>query len=96
MSDQRGLPKRGEGIVYISWDILEGRYSGCWEKRLDGRHAPVERLPHTGDLQRALEWGRERTSIVMVRPSFAPDVMYWGGHEPKPDRYSELPSLPDL
>lgn len=85
---------QGKGIVYIAWDEDEQRYRGYWERAPDGPPASLERLPHTPDMEAALTWALERTPIVMIRPHFAPGETYWGGGEPIPERFSELPPLP--
>jgi hypothetical protein len=41
-------------------------------------------MPRTRSLEEAIEWGRQRTSRVLIRPESDPGEYYWAGvGEPK-------------
>lgn len=85
---------QGTGTAYITWHAEAQVYSGYWDQWPDGPPAVLEQIPDTAVLLDAIAWARSRTPVVMVRPAFAPDTTFWGGTEPKPAEFGDLPSLP--
>jgi len=61
---------RRHGTVFIAEDIgapSPPRFSGYWEAEPDGPPAVLEQMPRTADLGQAIDWGRARAEIVLVR-----------------------------
>ena len=80
----------GTGTVFIAWDRLErwdqaggdlvgSVYRGYWDSLPDTAPAALEEMPRTESIDEAVEWGRKRTSRVLIRPESDPDVYYWAG-----------------
>ena|SRR5438132_8715330 len=71
---------RGTGTVWIAWDPVEERYFGYWDSSPDGKPGiPLEEMPRERSVLAAVEWGRQRTPRVLVRPEADFDVHYWAG-----------------
>ena len=80
----------GTGTVFIAWDRSErwdlaggeldgSMYLGYWDSLPDTAPAALEEMPRTESIDAAVEWGRKRTSRVLIRPESDPDVYYWAG-----------------
>jgi hypothetical protein len=72
------------GVVFIAWSELfpeRGFYSGYWD---GGPEGFLEQMPETPSIDAALEWGRERSDRVKIRPSWDSAHYYEGGSVPMP------------
>jgi hypothetical protein len=75
----------GTGTVWIAWHPDDKRYVGYWDSSTDGTPGiPLEEMPRERSVVAAVEWGRQRTPRVLVRPESDFGVHYWaGGGEPQ-------------
>lgn len=72
------------GVVFIAWTEFfsePGFYSGYCD---GGPEGFLEQMPETPSIDAALEWGRERSDRVRIRPSWDPAHYYEGGAVPVP------------
>jgi hypothetical protein len=71
--------RRPTGTVWIAWDPFDGRYTGYQDAAPDARPAFLEQMPETTDLHAALQWARERSDRIVVRPEHDWGTHYWAG-----------------
>jgi hypothetical protein len=75
---------RGTGTVFIAWEPEDRDYFGYWDSLPQAPASALEQMPRTRSLEEAIEWGRQRTSRVLIRPESDPGEYYWAGvGEPK-------------
>ena len=73
---------RGTGTVWIAWDPVDEHYFGYWDSSPDGKPGiPLEEMPREHSMVAAVEWGRQRTPRVLVRPEADFRMHYWAGAE---------------
>jgi hypothetical protein len=73
---------RGTGTVFAAWLSGEDGYDAYWDSLPDEQPSfPIEPGPRTRSLSEIVEWGRERTPRVLVRPEQDPAEYYWAGAE---------------
>ena len=72
---------RGSGTVFVAWDMSgEVGYHAYWDSFPEEQPSfPIEQGPPTRSLTDIVEWGRERTPRVLVRPEQDPGEYYWAG-----------------
>jgi hypothetical protein len=79
----RGRPESGAvlgtGTAFIAWEPDDRDYFGYWDSLPDGPASALEQMPRTGSLEEAIEWGRQRTSRILIRPESDPGEYYWAG-----------------
>ena len=84
---------RGTGTAFIAWDPDDHYYIGYWDSLPDATPSALEQMPRTRSLEEAIEWGRQRTPLVLIRPESDPGDYYWAGvGEPK-GSYTDLRRL---
>jgi hypothetical protein len=54
------------------------------------------RGPRTRSATEAVEWGRERAPIVMIRPEDDQSRTYWAGRESPTGEFAHLPIWPEV
>jgi len=64
----------------------EGIYQGSW-----GGDETYETSPEFATLAEALNWARQRSPHVTIRPWWNNDTHYWAGDGPPPDGMDPLP-----
>jgi hypothetical protein len=69
----------GTGTAFIAWEPDDRDYFGYWDSLPDGPASALEQMPRTGSLEEAIEWGRQRTSRILIRPESDPGEYYWAG-----------------
>jgi hypothetical protein len=69
----------GTGTVFIAWHEGELHYWGYWDSFPLEPRLSLEECPITASLNEAVEWGRQRTPRVLVRPESDPGEYYWAG-----------------
>ena len=85
--DYHPHPERflGTGSVFIAWTSAEvdpagPYYWGYWDSFPELLPSiPLEEAPQTRSISEAVEWGRQRTVRVLIRPETDPDEFYWAG-----------------
>jgi hypothetical protein len=70
---------RGTGTTFIAWEPDDRDYFGYWDSLPHAPASPLEEMPRTRSLEEAIEWGRERTPRVLIRPESDPGEYYWAG-----------------
>jgi hypothetical protein len=71
---------RGTGTAFIAWEPYDRDYFGYWDSLPDAPASPLEQMPPTRSLEEAIEWGRQRTPRVLIRPESDPGELLLGGH----------------
>jgi len=70
---------RSTGTVFIAWHPGEETYEGYWDSMPEGGPVLLEQMAETRSLNEAVEWGRQRTGRVLIRPQSDPGEYYWAG-----------------
>jgi hypothetical protein len=70
---------RGTGTAFIAWDPDDGDYFGYWDSLPHTPASSLEEMPRTRSLEEAIQWGRQRTARVLIRPESDPGEYYWAG-----------------
>ncbi|MGH2791433.1 MAG: hypothetical protein ACRDJ0_10730 [Actinomycetota bacterium] len=97
--DSKLLNARGQGIVYIAeqhpdFETTRGkRFIGHWEVDIVGRFS-FEEGPGWMEVEEALEWGRRRASVIILRVHPLDPIIYSAGSQQPSDAH--LPEwIPD-
>jgi len=70
---------RGTGTAFIAWEPEDHDYLGYWDSLPHAPASALEQMPRTRSLEGAIEWGRQRTPRVLIRPESDPGEYYWAG-----------------
>jgi hypothetical protein len=87
----------GTGTVFIAWDDSEEDpgYRAYGDALPDEKPGlAIEEGPRARSLGEVVEWGRERTPRVLIRPESDPGEYYWAGIGEPTGEYATLKRLP--
>lgn len=82
------------GTVFLAWDPSGAVYWGYWDLAPDGPPTNLEQFTPTRDVLSAVDWGRQRSPRVLIRPESDPGQYHWAGVTPPDGDYASLPIFP--
>ncbi|CAN5540284.1 hypothetical protein BH24ACT26_BH24ACT26_23390 [soil metagenome] len=85
---------RGRGTVWLYFDDFHDVYRGYWDLEPDGPPTALEECPVSTSQDDAIEWGRARSPVVLLRPASDVGAYHWAGAEEPPSAYGDFPRLP--